>query len=110
MLCTLLRQAGHTPIPAYDAMQTLMFALRAPVPDLVVLDINMPGGSGIDALQKLKQSAKTCSIPVVVVSGNADPAMPAAVRALGADEVLTKPIDGDAFLASVKRALAPPRH
>ena len=110
MLCTLLRQAGHTPIPAYDAMQTLMFALRAPVPDLVVLDINMPGGSGIDALRKLKQSAKTCSIPVVVVSGIADPAMPAEVRALGADEVLTKPIDGDAFLASVKRALAPPQH
>ena len=108
MLCTLLRQEKHEAIPAYDAMQTLMFALRTPIPALVVLDINMPGGTGIEALRKLKHSAKTAGVPVIVVSGSSDPAMPEQARALGAAEVLGKPVDGDAFLASVRRALAQP--
>ncbi|MFI5257021.1 MAG: response regulator [Gemmatimonadales bacterium] len=107
LLCTLLQQEGHAAVAAYDAMQTLMFAMRPPVPALVVLDINMPGGTGIEALRKLKRSARTAAIPVIVVSGSGDEAMPQAVRDLGAADVLLKPIDGDAFLDAVRRVLTP---
>ena len=107
LLCTLLRSEGHEAIPAFDAMQALMFAMRAPLPGLVVLDINMPGGAGIETLRKLKHSAKTGGVPVIVVSGSGDPAMPGAARALGAADVLQKPVDGDAFVAAVRSVLTP---
>jgi CheY-like chemotaxis protein len=45
-------------------MQAVMFAVRSPQ-HAIVLDVQMPGGTGIDALRKLKESAKTKSIPVV---------------------------------------------
>jgi CheY-like chemotaxis protein len=106
LICSVLRRAGHQPLPAYDAMQALMFAMRAPSPGLIVLDINMPGGTGIEALRRLKQSARTWAIPVIVVSGVADLAMPAQVLELGALSVLPKPIDPEALLDSVQRALS----
>ena len=105
LICGIVREAGHTPIPAYDAMQTMMFAIRPPVPALIILDINMPGGTGLEALRKLKLSAKTSEIPVVVVSGSDDAAMPAQVRALGALDYLPKPIDPEQLLTAVNRAL-----
>ena len=105
LVCAILAKDGHTCIPAFDAMQTVMFAMRAPTPGLIVLDINMPGGTGVEALRKLKMSVKTTNIPVIVVSGSPEPGMPDQVRALGADEFLAKPIDPDALLAAVRRVL-----
>jgi putative two-component system response regulator len=108
LICGIVREAGHTPIPAFDAMQTMMFAIRPPVPALIILDINMPGGTGLESLQKLKRSAKTAEIPVVVVSGSDDAGMPAQVRALGALEYLPKPIDPELLLAALHRVLPQP--
>jgi len=69
LLSTRLRAKGWTVDVAHDAMQALMFAMRSS-PDAIMLDIAMPGGTGIDALKKLKMSAKTTQIPVVVLSGS----------------------------------------
>ncbi len=106
LVCAVLRQSGHVPIPAFDAMQAMMFAIRAPAPSAIVLDINMPGGTGIEALRKLKMSAKTAPIPVVILSASTDPDVPALVRALGAVEFVPKPVDPEALLAAIERALA----
>ena len=103
LVCAIVREAGHVPIAAFDAMQALMFAMRTPGPALIVLDINMPGGTGLEALRKLKLSARTAPIPVVVLSGSDDAGMPQQVRALGADAYLPKPIDPDALLAVIQR-------
>jgi Response regulator containing CheY-like receiver, AAA-type ATPase, and DNA-binding domains len=103
LLCAVVRQGGHAPITAFDAMQTLMFAMRAPAPGLIILDINMPGGTGLEALRKLKLSARTAPIPVVVLSGSDDAAMPEQVKALGAAEFLQKPIDPDVLLGVIER-------
>jgi CheY-like chemotaxis protein len=83
---------------AHDAMQALMSALRSP-PDVIVLDVQMPGGTGIEALKKLKQSARTSVIPVVVLSGSVEPATSEVVKALGAIEFLLKPIGPDTLYA-----------
>jgi CheY-like chemotaxis protein len=53
----------------------------------------MPGGSGIDVLKKLKLSAKTKDIPVLMVTGNAGNEMRNLVKCLGADGLLEKPLD-----------------
>ncbi|CAN5771189.1 N/A [soil metagenome] len=92
MICTVLQQGGHICVPAYDAMQTFMYAMKQ-APDLILLDVNMPGGTGVGVLQKLKNSTKTSSIPVVVLSGSIDPALPAQVVEMGAFRYLAKPFD-----------------
>jgi CheY-like chemotaxis protein len=104
LIIGMLRGRGHEPTPVYDAMQVLMYAMRAPQPEVIVLDINMPGGTGVDALKKLKRSVRTTTIPVIVLSGSEDAAMPATVVELGAVEFLPKPVDRDALLAAMERA------
>lgn len=108
LVCAVVREAGHLPIPAFDAMQAMMFAMRPPVPDCIILDINMPGGTGLEALRKLKLSARTAPIPVIVLSGNTEEDMPAQVRQLGAAEFLAKPIEPETLLRAIRRALGQP--
>ena len=104
IIVAMLRGHRHAPFPVYDAMQVLMFAMRAPQPEIIILDINMPGGTGVDALKKLKRSVRTSMIPVIVLSGSLDAAMPATVVELGATEFLPKPVDRDALLMAIDRA------
>jgi CheY-like chemotaxis protein len=106
LVASVVRTMGHTPMHAYDAMQTMMFAMKSPAPDLIVLDINMPGGTGLDALRKLKASAKTALIPVVVLSGSIDQSLPTKVKDLGAAAFLTKPIDPAALTDAIANAAA----
>ena len=103
VICAILNEAGHITVPAYDSMQTMMFVMKKP-PDLVVLDINMPGGTGLDVLRRLKMSTKTKSVPVVVLTANTDKSLPEQARALGATHFLTKPVDPDALVAAVREA------
>jgi CheY-like chemotaxis protein len=103
LIAELLRGKGHQVIPVFDAMQVVMMASRPPAPDVVVLDIHMPGGTGLEALKRLKSSLRTASIPVVVVSGVTDPALPETVRALGADWFLAKPVDPATLFAIIEK-------
>jgi CheY-like chemotaxis protein len=94
LLSSKLRAKGWTVTIALDAMQAVMFAMRTE-PDVILLDINMPGGTGIEALRKLKASMKTSQIPVVILSGSINPADEPAVRELGAERYIQKPADPD---------------
>ncbi|HEX8363026.1 MAG TPA: response regulator [Longimicrobium sp.] len=94
LLRTGLRAQGWNVLVAADAMQVGMFAMSQS-PDAILLDINMPGGTGVAALKRLKQSVKTSQIPVVVLSGTTDPQIPDTVRAMGAEAFLPKPVDLD---------------
>ena len=96
LLSTRLRALGWTVDVAHDAMQALMFAVRS-APDVIMLDIAMPGGTGIEALKKLKRSAKTMQIPIVVLSGSIEPEEEPRVLGLGAVAFLRKPPDIDAL-------------
>lgn len=104
MLCGVLQEGGHICVPAYDAMQTFMYAMKQG-PDLILLDVNMPGGSGIGVLQKLKNSTKTAGIPVLVLSGSMDAALPDQVAALGAVGYLAKPVEPEVLLKAVVEAI-----
>jgi two-component system, cell cycle response regulator len=73
MLASWLTPMGFEVIFAVDALQTWMTALRLN-PDVILLDINMPGGTGIEVLKRLRLSNKTQHIAVIVVSGEKDPA------------------------------------
>jgi CheY-like chemotaxis protein len=92
LLSRSLEQQGFEVASALDALQAWMTALRAS-PDAIVLDINMPAGSGIEVLKRLKGSAKTRHIPVVVVSGNSEPAIEERAKRVGAAAFFHKPVD-----------------
>jgi DNA-binding response OmpR family regulator len=109
LLCSLLRARGWDALPAFDAMQALMFAMRVPHPDAIVLDISMPAGTGLQTLKKLKASSKTAHIPVVVLSGSTDPGAPAGVKELGAAEFLPKPMNPELLIATLSELLTPAR-
>jgi len=95
-----LRAMGVETVVAHDAMQAFMLAMRSP-PDVIVLDIQMPGGTGLEALRKLKTSSKTSSIPVVVLSGSGDAVAPEHVKEMGADQFLLKPIEPEALYVAL---------
>ena len=81
-------------------------ALDENVPDLVVLDINLPDGSGHDVLRSIRANAATAAVAVMHVSAsyisNADRAHG---LELGADAYLTHPLDPDLFVATVRALL-----
>lgn len=89
---------------AVDALQTWMMALRS-TPDLILLDINMPGGTGIEVLKRLRVSSKTQQIPVIVVSGNESATTEAMARELGALEFIHKPVDQEKLSDAISHAL-----
>lgn len=103
LIAGLLRQRGHEAVPVFDAMQAVMFAGRPPTVDAIILDINMPGGTGIEAIRRLKSLPKTALIPLIVLSGSTDPAMPDKVKADGADAFLTKPVDPALLFAALEK-------
>lgn len=70
----------------------------------LILDLHMPGTSGLELLQLLRRGGR--SQPVFVVSGRRDPGLDAEVRAAGATDLLSKPFDDQALLNLVLDAVA----
>ena len=91
----------------HDAMQAIMFAGRTPAPDVIVLDLSMPAGTGFHALQRLKASTKTAQIPVVILTGSDDPDAPQRVKSLGAQAFVTKPVDPNEFAQYIASVVPP---
>ena len=105
MLCSVLRQVGHKATPAFDAVQVMMMAKRDPMPDLILLDINMPGGSGLKTLNSLKSSSHTCDIPIIIISGSIDTTAPDQARKLGAARFVSKPVDPSMLLQTIREVM-----
>lgn len=99
-----LKSRGYAVVIARDAMQAFMFAVQQQ-PHAILLDFNMPAGTGLGALTRLQVSARTSSIPVVVVSGSPDLTLPATVRAEGAKGFFRKPVDLDSLCARIGELL-----
>jgi PAS domain S-box-containing protein len=76
-------------------------------PDVILMDINLPGIDGYEALRQLQEDPVTRSIPVVALSANAMPRDIAMGLAAGFCSYLTKPFDVDAFMAALDSALRP---
>jgi CheY-like chemotaxis protein len=80
-------------------------AIRRDPPDLVFLDLNIPGTTGSDVLASVKRDPSTAKTRVIVVTATGEEGRPEAVR-LGADEYFTKPFSPTALLRTVERVLA----
>ena len=107
LIAAQLTAKGVQVVTAYDAMQAWMITVRSQ-PDAIILDINMPAGTGHGFLKKLRMMPKTASIPVVVVSGSIKTKEKSEAISSGADEFLAKPVDFDQLLATLNRLLGTP--
>lgn len=96
LLSTVLRSEGHEVVFAFDAAQALVVAKNT-IPDVIVLDINMPGGTGAGALEKLKINMKTSMIPVLVITASNDEQLIRKIKQQGAAEFMRKPLDIEGF-------------
>jgi CheY-like chemotaxis protein len=79
--------------------------VRVRSPDVILMDINLPGISGIEALSLLQKDKRTCHIPVIAISANAMPLDIETGLKAGFFRYLTKPIKIDEFIESLDVAL-----
>lgn len=96
-----LEQAGYRTSTAADAESALRLARRDP-PDLILLDIGLPGMDGLDALRNFRQEADT---PIIFVTARRRELDQALGLELGADDYVTKPFDLNVLLARIKAVL-----
>jgi DNA-binding response OmpR family regulator len=102
----ILEHEGFEIREATDAAQALSMAKERP-PDLMFLDLNIPGASGTDVLTTLKSDPVTEGVRVVVVTAEGEEVRDY-VMGLGADEYFTKPFSPTALLRTVETVLAGP--
>ncbi|HLY59190.1 MAG TPA: response regulator transcription factor [Terriglobia bacterium] len=107
LLSSCLKKKGYRVTVAFDAFQA-WFAASRRTPDAIILDIQMPGGTGRAVLRQLKSDPKTKQVPVIVVSGSIDSNEQSEVFKLGACEFLQKPVDLSLLLSCIDRLVGVP--
>jgi CheY-like chemotaxis protein len=83
--------------------------VRAEPPDLVFLDMNMPGSDGADVLSEIKSDPATAGVHVIIVTALGEEGRAQAIS-LGADGYFTKPFSPTALLRTVEEVLGPSEH
>ncbi len=76
-----------------------------PIPDLIVLDVGLPDGSGFDVLRWIKRREKLKDIPVIVYTGSTDPEHARMAEEFGVRQYLQKPADLIDLVAAIKEEL-----
>jgi two-component system, NtrC family, nitrogen regulation response regulator NtrX len=99
-----LEGLGHRVTEAGTAEETLDRLDREEI-DLLILDVRLPGMSGIDALRALRAKPGHAELPVIMISGHASLAEAVHSVQLGATDFLEKPLDRDRVLVSIENAL-----
>ncbi len=99
-----LARDGHTALTCETGEQALHL-VRTEEPDLIVLDLMLPGLSGLDVCKQLKDDRQTESIPIIMLTAKVQDSDIIAGLELGADDYVTKPFSGKVLAARVSRIL-----
>jgi two-component system cell cycle response regulator DivK len=100
----LLQSAGHVVLSATDAEAGLTMA-RGEQPNLILMDIQLPGMDGLEATVQLKRDDATRAIPVIALTALAMKGDEERIRAAGCDGYIAKPMRYQEFLATVAAQL-----
>ena len=104
LLQEILEQQGYQIDLASDGLEALR-AIAQAQPDLVLLDVNMPGLDGFEVCRRLRAGGESAALPVILVTALADREQRLEGIAAGANDYLTKPIDRADLLLRVRNAL-----
>jgi DNA-binding response OmpR family regulator len=97
-----LKANGYHVVLAYDSVQAFIMASKEK-PDLIILDIMIPGGGGFVVAERLKQSTATHHIPIIFLTGI--PGGEERAYQLGASGYVMKPYHPDELIQTIHRAL-----
>ena len=101
----ILEKHGHEVLEAANGADGVAMA-RSELPELVLMDVVMPGLNGFQATRQLTKGADTAHIPIVIVTTKDQETDRVWGKRQGAREYLTKPVDEDLLLQTVDRMLA----
>lgn len=104
LVTVVLEMRGHQVTFATDAEQGIAIA-QSMLPELILMDISLPGMDGLIATQKLRQIDVTANIPVVALTAHAMRGDPERVLAAGCQGYIAKPIDISTFVDEVENFL-----
>ena len=107
LLRDVLQATGHKTIESETAEEGLKLAIEKS-PDLILMDIQLPGMDGITALKQLKGDPQTKSIPVIAITASAMTYNRVTMLAEGFDGYQTKPISLKEFLGEVQKESSNP--
>ena len=99
-----LKQAGFEPVVAYDGEQARS-RIQHQVPDLVLLDLMLPGVPGTEICKQLKGSSKTANVPVLMLTARGEEIDRVLGFELGADDFVTKPFSVRELMLRIKSVL-----
>ncbi len=99
-----LEREGFTVVRAFDG-QKAWDKVRAEKPDLVVLDLMLPGMSGLEICKRIRGDAMTRDLPVIMLTARTDPVDIVLGLELGADDYVTKPFGVRELVARVRAVL-----
>ncbi|MBT2774376.1 response regulator [Halomonas sp. ISL-60] len=100
----LMEQAGFEVVTAEDGEQALA-RVNDSHPDLLLLDISLPGISGFDVLERLRGEAATAQLPIIMLTAHGRDVEREKGMALGADDYITKPFSTQSLVEKVKALL-----
>ncbi|MDQ7731111.1 response regulator [Halomonas sp. SpR1] len=100
----LMEQAGFAVVTAEDGEQALA-RVNDSQPDLLLLDISLPGISGFDVLERLRGEAATAQLPIIMLTAHGRDVEREKGMALGADDYITKPFSTQSLVEKVKALL-----
>jgi two-component system, OmpR family, response regulator len=101
----LLERDGFAVMACSKRDEVLARLRRAPLPDVLMLDVQLPDLNGLELLQKLKAHPQLKLMPVIIVTADAKPESVMRGLALGADGYITKPFDHQTLVKGVKAVL-----
>lgn len=104
LVLDLLEALGSDVETAVSAEEGLDLAFRSP-PDLILLDVRLPGMDGLEAVRRLKADARTASVPTLALTAQAMTGDEDDARRAGFDDYVAKPIDTRAFPDTILRHL-----
>jgi CheY-like chemotaxis protein len=108
MFRTLMTARGHQVREACDGVECVAMVASA-MPDLVILDLRMPGMDGLEVAMRLRAEPATHRLPLLAVTAMADREMRMQALEAGCNDVLVKPFSPRALLARVEELLAETR-
>ena len=99
-----LRASNYDTAFAADAVMALSIAKKE-APDLILLDLGLPGGDGFLVLERMKSIASLACTPVIVLSARDPKANEKRALDAGADSFFQKPVDNEILMTAIQRAL-----
>lgn len=103
-LAVRLRASNYTVLAAYDGVTGLGAAVKEK-PDLVVLDISLPGADGLLVAERIQNNVNLAGIPVIFITASKRPGLRERALQLGAVAFLEKPYEAEELLATIQSAL-----